>query len=74
MIFTTRERLRGLRVAVPVRFGGPGLSRQRAYQIITRKDFPDPYQEQEMGKVWNAVDVERWIKQRRPHPDDEDEA
>ena len=27
-----------------------------------------------MGKVWNAADVERWIKQHRPHLDDEDEA
>jgi prophage regulatory protein len=51
-----------------------GVSRQRAYQIITRKDFPDPYQELEMGKVWNAADVERWIKQYRPHLDDEEEA
>jgi prophage regulatory protein len=50
-----------------------GVSRQRAYQIITRKDFPDPYQLLEMGKVWNAADVERWIKQHRPHLDDEDE-
>ncbi|MGK5681660.1 helix-turn-helix transcriptional regulator [Actinoplanes sp. URMC 104] len=48
------------------------VSRQRAYQIITRKDFPDPYQVLEMGKVWDAADVERWIKAHRPHLDDED--
>jgi len=49
-----------------------GVSRQRAYQIITRKDFPDPYQMLEMGKVWNAADVERWIKKYRPQLDEED--
>ena len=50
-----------------------GVSRQRAYQIITRKDFPDPYQVLEMGKVWDAADVEAWIKKRRPHLDEEDQ-
>ena len=49
-----------------------GVSRQRAYQIITRKDFPDPYQVLEMGKIWNAADVERWIKAYRPHLGEED--
>lgn len=48
------------------------VSRQRAYQIITRKDFPEPYQVLEMGKVWNAKDVESWIKVYRPHLDDAD--
>ena len=49
-----------------------GVGRQRAYQIITRKDFPDPYQVLEMGKVWDAAEVERWVKKHRPHLDEED--
>ncbi|WP_250034938.1 helix-turn-helix transcriptional regulator [Paractinoplanes maris] len=49
-----------------------GISRQRVQQIITRKDFPDPYQELEMGKVWDAVDVERWIATYRPQLNQED--
>jgi prophage regulatory protein len=49
-----------------------GVSRQRAYQIVSRKDFPDPYQVLEMGKVWDAAAVERWITKYRPHLDDED--
>ncbi|MEV6492209.1 DNA-binding protein [Actinoplanes sp. NPDC051633] len=48
------------------------VGRQRAYQIITRKDFPEPYQELIMGKVWDKEDVEAWIKAHRPHLDDED--
>lgn len=49
------------------------VSRQRAYQIITRKDFPDPYQVLEMGKIWDQREVEAWIKKHRPHLDDRDE-
>ena len=43
-----------------------GVSRQRAYIIIGRKDFPDPWVVLSMGKVWRSTDVERWIKQHRP--------
>jgi predicted DNA-binding transcriptional regulator AlpA len=39
-----------------------GVSRQRAYQIVTSEDFPEPYQVLERGKVWDAADVERWIE------------
>ncbi|MCY1140943.1 DNA-binding protein [Actinoplanes sp. Pm04-4] len=49
-----------------------GVSRQRVQQIITRKDFPDPYQELEMGKVWDARDVEVWIAAYRPRLNPED--
>ena len=44
-----------------------GVSRQRVYLIAKRKDFPEPYQVLDMGKVWDAVEVERWIRINRPH-------
>jgi prophage regulatory protein len=50
------------------------VNRQRTYQIIKRKDFPDPYQTLLMGSVWDQKDVEAWIKKYRPHLDDADEA
>ncbi|MEU4563224.1 hypothetical protein AB0F72_33005 [Actinoplanes sp. NPDC023936] len=42
------------------------VSRQRAYQLISREDFPEPYQVLQMGKVWDIADVERWIRTHRP--------
>lgn len=50
------------------------VSRQRAYQIIKTKGFPDPYQELMMGSVWLADEVEQWITTYRPHLDEEDQA
>jgi len=43
-----------------------GVSRQRVYQITTRKGFPDPVATLAQGKVWDAEDVERWIAENRP--------
>lgn len=43
-----------------------GVSRQRAYILIGRKDFPDPWAELAMGKVWRSTDVEKWIRAHRP--------
>jgi len=43
-----------------------GVSRQRAYIIIGRKDFPDPWVLLAMGKVWRSTDVEEWIRKHRP--------
>lgn len=43
-----------------------GLSRQRVQQIISRADWPEPYDELGMGKVWRIEDVEAWISQHRP--------
>jgi predicted DNA-binding transcriptional regulator AlpA len=43
-----------------------GVSRQRAYIVINRKDFPDPWRELAMGKVWRSTDVEAWIREHRP--------
>ncbi|GGN39387.1 putative DNA-binding transcriptional regulator AlpA [Actinoplanes campanulatus] len=55
---------------IRVRLGG--VSRQRAYQITQRADFPKPVADLEQGKVWLASDVEAWVKVKRPHQDDED--
>ena len=43
-----------------------GVSKQRVYQITTRRDFPAPVAELAQGKVWRAADVERWIAEHRP--------
>jgi prophage regulatory protein len=43
-----------------------GVSRQRAYILIGRKDFPDPWVELAMGKVWRSTDVEDWVRSHRP--------
>lgn len=39
-----------------------GVSRQRVQQIISRKDFPAPEVQLEMGKVWKRADVEAWAR------------
>jgi predicted DNA-binding transcriptional regulator AlpA len=49
---------------VRVRLGG--ISRQRVYQLTSRKDFPAPAAALAAGKVWLVDDVEAWIRQRRP--------
>jgi prophage regulatory protein len=41
-----------------------GVSRQRAYILMGRKDFPDPWRELSMGKVWRSTDVETYARQR----------
>jgi prophage regulatory protein len=50
------------------------VSRQRTYQIVQRRDFPEPYQRLAMGSIWDREDVEAWIKARRPDLDASDEA
>lgn len=42
------------------------VSRQRAYIIMGRRDFPEPWRELAMGKVWKSTAVEAWIRQHRP--------
>lgn len=44
-----------------------GVSRQRTYIIVARRDFPEPYATLKMGNIWLLDDVERWIAERRPH-------
>ncbi len=43
-----------------------GVSRQRAYIVINRRDFPAPWRELAMGNVWRSTDVEDWIREHRP--------
>jgi prophage regulatory protein len=43
-----------------------GVSRQRVQQLVSRSDFPAPYDELAMGKVWRKEDIERWIAEHRP--------
>ncbi|WP_436536522.1 helix-turn-helix transcriptional regulator [Actinoplanes sp. HUAS TT8] len=38
------------------------VSRQRIQQLADRADFPEPFQELRMGRVWWATDVEAWIR------------
>lgn len=42
------------------------LSRQRVQQLAERADFPEPYQELLMGRVWRKADVDAWIRTQRP--------
>ena len=37
-----------------------GISRQRAYQITLRGDFPEPVAQLMQGKVWLAAEIEEW--------------
>jgi prophage regulatory protein len=43
-----------------------GVGRQRAYQITSRRGFPEPYQVLRMGSIWLESDVEDWIRENRP--------
>ncbi len=43
-----------------------GVSRQRVQQLVSRPDWPAPYDELAMGKVWRIADVEAWIREHRP--------
>lgn len=42
-----------------------GLSRQRVQQLSERDDWPDPYDELAMGRVWLIADIEAWITRQR---------
>lgn len=48
-----------------------GISRQRAYQITRKRDFPAPVAILACGKVWDGHQVERWIRVNRPPVTDE---
>lgn len=43
-----------------------GVSRQRVNQLANRPDWPAPYDELAMGKVWRIEDIEAWIATHRP--------
>ena len=39
-----------------------GISRQRVQQLVSRPDFPEPFEVLDMGKVWKRADVEAWAR------------
>lgn len=39
-----------------------GISRQRAYQLTQKNDFPTPAAELRMGNVWRKQDVVAWAR------------
>jgi predicted DNA-binding transcriptional regulator AlpA len=41
------------------------VSRQRAYHLTRRADFPKPVEVLAQGAVWLADDVDAWIAHRR---------
>lgn len=51
-----------------------GYSRGWVERLVSRRDFPAPYQVLRMGAVWDADDVERWIAENRPELVDGPEA
>ena len=56
---------------IRIRLGG--VSRQRAYQITSRADFPEPVADLSQGKVWLTEDVEKWMRAHRRSESDSDE-
>lgn len=50
-----------------------GYSRGWVQRLITRRDFPAPYQVLRMGSVWDAEDVEAWIAANRAQIDEPDD-
>lgn len=47
-----------------------GVSRQRVFQITSRRDFPKPYDELRMGKLWRRMAVETWMREHGRNEDD----
>ena len=45
------------------------VSRQRAHQLAQTDGFPRPTAELSSGRVWETVDVEAWIRERRQRGD-----
>lgn len=41
-----------------------GVSRQRAYQLTTRDDFPAPTVVLNSGPIWVTADVIKWAEER----------
>jgi len=42
-----------------------GVSRQRVQQLAVKPNFPKPYDELQMGKVWLIADIEAWVREYR---------
>jgi predicted DNA-binding transcriptional regulator AlpA len=63
---TRRQRLMGVK-EIQQRLR---LSRQRVQQLAERSDFPAPYEELAMGRIWLTRDIEAWISVYRPEQAD----
>lgn len=50
-----------------------GYSREWVQKLIRGRDFPEPYATLRMGSVWDAEDVEDWIREKRPELDEGDQ-
>lgn len=50
-----------------------GVGRSRAHAITRDRNFPEPYQTLAMGSVWDARDVEAWVRKHRPELAEEPE-
>ncbi|GGN89277.1 hypothetical protein GCM10010112_73630 [Actinoplanes lobatus] len=48
---------------IRIRIGG--LSRQQAYLLVNRPDFPEPVAVLAQGKVWLVDEVEAWLTTRQ---------
>ena len=48
-----------------------GVTRSRANQLARERGFPRPYGVLHMGKVWRRVDIETWIRKRKPSSEPE---
>ncbi|WFE42528.1 DNA-binding protein [Micromonospora sp. WMMD998] len=49
-----------------------GVSRQRVEQLMKRLDWPEPYETLATGRVWRTEDIEAWIREHRPHLDEQE--
>lgn len=53
-----------------VRLGGAakilGVTRQRAYELSKRDEFPAPLREDDISRIWRRVDVEAYAAARKP--------
>ena len=43
-----------------------GCDRGTAWRYTRRADFPEPFAELPIGKVWETIKVERWAKKTLP--------
>jgi predicted DNA-binding transcriptional regulator AlpA len=42
-----------------------GISRRHVRQLISRADWPEPYEVLAMGKIWLREDIEAWAAEHR---------
>jgi prophage regulatory protein len=49
-----------------------GVSRTRTKALIARDDFPAPHDVLDVGRIWLASDIERWITEHRPPLEDDE--